>query len=122
MFKKVAFTMYPVKEMARARKFYEETLGLKATEEYVEGKWVEYDLEQGGCFAITAMVPDLEPSATGGGSIAFEVEDIAALMADLKEKGVTVKMDTFQSPVCRMAVVIDSEGNTVMLHQVNKKD
>lgn len=28
MFKKVAFTMYPVEDMPRARKFYEETLGL----------------------------------------------------------------------------------------------
>jgi hypothetical protein len=29
-FKKVAFTYYPVTDVARARKFYEETLGLKA--------------------------------------------------------------------------------------------
>jgi catechol 2,3-dioxygenase-like lactoylglutathione lyase family enzyme len=29
MFKKVAFTYYPVTDVARARKFYEETLGLK---------------------------------------------------------------------------------------------
>ena len=29
MFKKVAFTMYPITDVARARKFYEETLGLK---------------------------------------------------------------------------------------------
>jgi hypothetical protein len=28
MFKKVAFTMYPVTDVARARKFYEETFGL----------------------------------------------------------------------------------------------
>ena len=29
MFKKVAFTMYPITDVARARRFYEETLGLK---------------------------------------------------------------------------------------------
>ena len=28
MFKKVAFTYYPVTDVARARKFYKETLGL----------------------------------------------------------------------------------------------
>jgi hypothetical protein len=28
MFKKVAFTMYPISDVPRARKFYEETLGL----------------------------------------------------------------------------------------------
>ena len=30
MFMKVAFTYYPVTDVARARKFYEETLGLKS--------------------------------------------------------------------------------------------
>jgi catechol 2,3-dioxygenase-like lactoylglutathione lyase family enzyme len=29
MFKKVAFTMYPIADVARARRFYEETLGLR---------------------------------------------------------------------------------------------
>lgn len=122
MFKKVAFTMYPVTDMARARKFYEETLGLKVGSIFGDNQWVEYDLDQGGCFALTSMVQDVKPSADAGGSIAFEVEDIETLMADLKAKGVEIKMDTFQSPVCRIAVVIDSEGNSLMLHQLNKAD
>jgi extradiol dioxygenase family protein len=29
MFRKVAFTMYPITDVARARRFYEETLGLQ---------------------------------------------------------------------------------------------
>ena len=29
MLKKVAFTMYPIRDVARARRFYEETLGLE---------------------------------------------------------------------------------------------
>jgi len=29
MFKKVAFTMYPITDVPRARSFYESTLGLK---------------------------------------------------------------------------------------------
>lgn len=32
------------------------------------------------------------------------------------------KLDVFASPVCRMAVIIDSEGNAVTLHQKNRKD
>lgn len=120
MFKKVAFTMYPVLDMDRARQFYEETLGLPLGNVYADNKWVEYDLPQGGCFAITNMVPGIEPSAQAGGNIAFEVEDIGALMADLKEKGVQVKMDIFQSPVCRLATILDTEGNSLTLHQLNK--
>jgi extradiol dioxygenase family protein len=46
MFKKVAFTYYPVTDVARARKLYEETLGLKSGSAGNQGDnwWVEYDL------------------------------------------------------------------------------
>ncbi len=121
MFKKVAFTMYPVLDINQARKFYEETLGLKLSKVSAEGKWIEYDLPGGGCFAITNLAEGVEPSSNSGGSIAFEVEDLDALLSQLKEKNVEVKMDIFSSPVCRMAVIVDSEGNALMLHQLNAK-
>ena len=55
MFKKVAFTYYPVTDVARARKFYEETLGLKSGSAGNQGDnwWVEYDLPGGGCLVLT---------------------------------------------------------------------
>ena len=121
MFKKVAFTMYPVLDINRARKFYEETLGLKLSKVSAEGQWIEYDLPGGGCFAITNLAEGVEPSSNSGGSIAFEVEDLDALLSQLKEKSVEVKMDIFSSPVCRMAVIVDSEGNALTLHQLNTK-
>ncbi len=52
-------------------------------------------------------------SETAGGTIAFEVEDLDRLMTDLEGKGVTFKSDIIHSPVCRMAVCLDSEGNSV---------
>ncbi len=117
MIKKIAFTMYPVKDMKRARKFYEEDLGLKLTVD-IRGEWVEYDLA-GGCFAITTMVSEyISPSSNSGGSIAFEVDDVDGFTARLKAKGVPVKLDPMSSPVCRMSVVLDPEGNAVTLHQV----
>jgi len=48
--------------------------------------WVEYDLPGGGCVALTNFISD-QPSAAAGGTIAFEVENLDALMADLKLKG-----------------------------------
>lgn len=62
MFKKVAFTMYPVKDMARARAFYADTLGLGPSPSGASSPWVEFDLPDGGCLAITT-VTDEEPSA-----------------------------------------------------------
>jgi predicted enzyme related to lactoylglutathione lyase len=122
MLKKVAFTMYPVTDVARARKFYEETLGLKSGSVGNRGDryWVEYDLPGGGCLALTNFVPDA-PSAASGGTIAFEVEDLDRLVEDLKKKGVTFKSDIIHSPVCRMAVCLDSEGNSLLLHQLKPK-
>jgi predicted enzyme related to lactoylglutathione lyase len=122
MLQKVAFTMYPVKDVARARKFYGETLGLKegSVGNQGEGWWVEYDLPGGGCFALTNFTP-YEPSAAAGGTIAFEVEDIDKLTADLEAKGVTFKSDMIHSPVCRMRVIADSEGNSILLHELKHK-
>lgn len=120
MFKKVAFTMYPVNDMARARRFYEQVVGLPLTKNY-EDRWVEYDLPGGGCFAITTMAEGVTPSQNAGGSIAFEVSDIETLVRDLKGKNVRFKMDIFETPVCKMAVAIDSEGNAFTLHQLTNK-
>jgi predicted enzyme related to lactoylglutathione lyase len=119
MLKKVAFTMYPVKDVPRARRFYEETLGLKAGLAGGRGDmwWVEYDLPDGGCLAITNTTGD----SPGGGTVAFEVEDLDVLIADLKTKGVTFKSDIVHGPRCRMAVCTDSEGNSLVLHQLNPK-
>lgn len=122
MFRRVAFTMYPVKDVARARKFYEETLGLKpglAGAEAGHGSWIEYDLPEGGCLALTDVTGD-QPSATAGGTIALEVEDLDALMADLKAKGVSFQTDVIKGPRCRMSVCLDSEGNALLLHQLDR--
>lgn len=113
--------MYPVDDLNRARNFYEETLGLAVGNVSANGQWVEYDLPGGGCFAITTLAEGLKPSSSAGGSVAFEVDDLDGLVTHLKAEGVKFKLDIFASPVCRMAVMLDSEGNAVTLHQLNHK-
>jgi predicted enzyme related to lactoylglutathione lyase len=117
MFKKVAFTMYPVADVSRARQFYEETLGLAVSKAGGQGDmhWIEYDLPGGGCFAISNATD--EAPGTSGGTISFEVEDLHALMEDLKSKSVEFKTDVIRGPSCSMAVCLDSEGNSLLLHQ-----
>jgi predicted enzyme related to lactoylglutathione lyase len=120
--KKVAFTMYPVTDPARARDFYEGKLGLKLGSHSNQGDkwWIEYDLPGGGCFALTNFTPQ-KPSAESGGTVSFEVEDLDTLIADLKAKDVKFLGDMIHSPVCRMAVCLDSEGNSILLHQLKPK-
>jgi predicted enzyme related to lactoylglutathione lyase len=119
MFKKVAFTMYPIKDAKRARAFYGETLGLKLGSHSKDGVWTEYDLPGGGCLGLFCS-PDAKPGADGG-MVAFEVDDLDALIARLKKEGVTFRAEMIPSPVCRMSIILDSEGNAVMLHELKKK-
>lgn len=120
MLKKVAFTMYPVVDIQRAQEFYAKHLGLSPNKIASNGCWVEYDLPGGGCFAITTLATGVKPSSESGGSIAFEVDDLDELVSQLKRNHVKFKLDIFASPVCRMAVIVDSEGNAVTLHQIKK--
>ena len=121
MLKKVAFTMYPVTDVARARDFYENKLGLRLGLHGNQGDkwWIEYDLPGGGCFALTSFT-DEQPSTAAGGTIAFEVDNLDELMARLRAQGVTFKSDVIRGPHCRMAVCLDSEGNSLLLHQLDE--
>jgi len=121
MFKKVAFTVYPVTDLQRAQEFYETTLGLAPGNAMGGGKWVEYDLPGGGCFAITTMLGNVKPSQNAGGSVALEVEDLTSLTATLEERGVSFKMPAMDLPTCKMCVILDSEGNALILHEIKPR-
>ena len=108
--KHAAFTMYPVKNMARARKFYEKTLGLEVGKNFGNA-WVEYYPGGTSCFAITNMVP-MKPAA----NIGFEVADLKKAEARLKKAGSKCVFKTYETPVCTMAAYKDTEGNSFTLH------
>ena len=120
MIKKVAFTMFPVKDTSRARAFYEQTLGLSVGSHDKNGHWTEYDLPGGGCLALFNHPDPNAASAPGGASIAFEVEDLDALVARLKSAGVQFMSDNVESPVCHMAFLKDTEGNSIVLHKLKR--
>ena len=114
MINEIAFTVTPVTDLPRARAFYEGVLGLKPTSLYEEAGWVEYEIGA-GAFAI-GKSDGWKPSAFGS-SVAFEVDDLDATVAKLKESGVTFDMEVMDTPVCRMAVVLDPDGSKVMIHK-----
>jgi len=120
MLKKVAFSMFPVVDAVRARSFYEDVLGLRRGSASPEGTWTEYDLPGGGCLALF-RTNDIQPSSEAGGTVAFEVEDLDKVNQELRQKGVEFKADMIHSPVCRMSVIKDSEGNAIILHQLKKR-
>ena len=117
-----ATAMLPVVEMARARKFYEETLGLPAGHERSNG---ETRYQAGG--TSFALYPRATPTRADHTALSFEVSDIAAEMQALRARG--VRFEEYDLPglktvegVCvlgaeRAAWFRDPEGNILCIHQ-----
>jgi predicted enzyme related to lactoylglutathione lyase len=116
----IAFSCYPVTDMARARTFYEGVLGLKAAMAHGEPggmQWTEYEIAN-GTLSLGAGAPDWKPT-TSGCSVGLEVEDFDAAIAHLKNSGVKFHMEPFPTPVCRMAFILDPDGNAICIHKRN---
>lgn len=111
----IAFTCYPVTDVPRARAFYEGVLGLKATMDHAtpNGHWIEYDIGAGTLSIGSA--PGWNPSAEGC-SVALEVEDFDAAIAELQAAGVPFHFGPIETPVCHMAFVRDPDGNALCIH------
>jgi len=112
----IAFSCYPVKDMTRARAFYEGLLGLTATmDEKMEGAhWVEYDIGAGTL--SLGQAEGMEPSEHGG-SVALEVDDFEKAITELKAANVEFVFGPLETPVCHMAFVRDPDGNSVGIHR-----
>lgn len=111
----IAFTGYPVTDLARARSFYETLLGLKPATIFGEGdkSWIEYDIGS-GTLAITNVSPEWKPG--DGPAIALEVSDFDAAVAALRAAGTPFVVEPVRHPTCALAVVHDPDGNSVALH------
>jgi len=109
------FVMYPVTDLARSIHFYRDTLGLSLEME-AGGMWAEFTAAPTTLALYRPEKPEEGPQA-GGASIALAVADVQAAISELKEKGVIVAWEPFESPVCWMAIVTDPDGNSIILHQ-----
>ncbi len=114
MINSIAFTAYPVTDMARSQAFYQDVLGLRQTYN-CDNEWVEYDIGS-GTFAITTMEMGHTPGAKGA-VIGFEVDDVDAFVQMLKGKSVPFVVDLFETPVCRLAVIEDPDKNHLTIHK-----
>ncbi len=114
MITKIAWIALPAADPKRAGRFYKEVLGLTQSEWDVDA-WVEVDAPCGSTVALV-QDPDTAPY------IAFETDDIEKELARLAELGVEIvqpvaPLPAGELPFCREAVIKDSEGNLVKIHQ-----
>jgi len=105
----VDFIGIEVPDVAEAKRFYGEVLGLQVA--YDGEGWGELNA---GNVTIALYSPGaFHPQSTG---VALAVEDVRKAARELGEKGVTVGEVAEHRP-CYMAEITDPFGNTLMLHQ-----
>ncbi len=116
--KEIAFTGYPVTDIARARQFYEGVLNLRATVQFEhDGKhWIEYDIGA-ATLAVSNMAGEKWKPSPDGPSAALEVEDFDAAINTLREAKVVFVLEPMDSGVCRMAIIADPDGNSLAVHK-----
>ena len=114
--KKIAFTGIPVTDIKRARAFYERVLGLKVSGEFGEGIWIEYEIGS-DTLAIGSVGDQWKPSEDGT-SVAIEVEDFDDVKRCRTQAKARFAAEGIESPVCRMAVVQDPDGNKIIIHKL----
>jgi catechol 2,3-dioxygenase-like lactoylglutathione lyase family enzyme len=114
--------MLPVKDLARARRFYEERLQLEPLGARPDGKFI---YRCGG--TEIALFPKPEGTKAEHTALSFKVTDIRVAIAELKARGVT--FDDYDLPdfrtvdhVCvlgseKAAWFRDPEGNILCLHE-----
>jgi len=106
---------YMVKDAPRAIQFYREVLGLEPVLTYPEDRGAEYELPDGATFGLWGGGGRVMPFQPSNG-ILFAVDDLDATVSAVKARGIPILMET-ETPVCFMAMINDTEGNIVTLHQ-----
>ncbi|HEV7178741.1 MAG TPA: VOC family protein [Candidatus Baltobacteraceae bacterium] len=106
---------YMVKDAQRAIAFYRDVLGLEPAMVYPENRGAEYELSDGTTFGLWGGGGNVMPFQPGNG-ILFAVDDLDSAVSALKDRGIPVLMER-ETPVCFMATINDTEGNSIFLHK-----
>ena len=67
--------------------------------------------------AISNMSSEDWKPSNDGPAIAFEVEDFDSAVPRLRANNLKFTLDPFETPVCRMAIVLDPDGNSICIHK-----
>ncbi len=111
---RVDFVSFLTQDLARAKRFYTDVLGLEVESEG------ESDMEL-SCGQVTLDIFDPssigQPFAPSPAGLALRVADVDTARTELEAKGVEFDGDTMETSVCRQAWFKDPDGNALMLHR-----
>ena len=110
----VDFVSFLTQDLARAKRFYTEVIGLDVE---TEG---EHDMElRAGQVTLDVYDPSSigQPFAPSPAGLALRVPDVDVARAELEAQGVEFDGETIVTGVCRQAWFKDPDGNALMLHR-----
>jgi catechol 2,3-dioxygenase-like lactoylglutathione lyase family enzyme len=111
---RVDFVSFLTQDIARAKQFYVDVLGLEVE---TEG---DSDMElRAGQVTLDIFDPSSigQPFAVSPAGLALRVPDVDAARAELESKGVVFDGETITTGVCKQAWFKDPDGNSLMLHR-----
>ena len=111
---RVDFVSFLTQDVARAKRFYTDVLGLEIESEG------ESDMEfRAGQVTLDIFDPSSigQPFAPSPAGLALRVPDVDAARAELEAKGVVFDGETIETGVCKQAWFKDPDGNALMLHR-----
>lgn len=111
---RVDFVSFLTQDLARARHFYTEVLGLEvetagASDMELRAGQVTLDI-----FDPSSIGRAFAPSPAG---LALRVPDVDEARSELEAKGVVFDGETLETSVCKQAWFKDPDGNALMLHR-----
>jgi catechol 2,3-dioxygenase-like lactoylglutathione lyase family enzyme len=109
---RVDFVSVPTRDVARARRFYGDVLGLRPS----SGNPDEFETPN---VTLALWEPEAQgvPFAPNPAGIAFRVDDVRVAKAELESLGVEFLGETVDTGVCLMAFLYDPDGNVIILHR-----
>jgi catechol 2,3-dioxygenase-like lactoylglutathione lyase family enzyme len=109
---RVDFVTVPIRDLARARRFYGEVLGLR-------GSAHNPDEFESANVTLTLWQPEAQgvPFSPNTAGVALRVPDVDAAREHLIGRGVQFLGETVDTGVCRMGFFYDPDGNVLILHR-----
>ena len=129
MIERVGTVCVFVNDQDRAKKFYTGTLGfeLRSDEALYPGaknRWLAVAPQGAATEVILYLVDEnwehYRQVVGKSQALTFEVSDMQMLYADLKARGVTFVQEPDEQPWGTSAILVDSEGNHLILRQAPK--
>ena len=108
------FVSVLTQDLARAKRFYTDVLGLEIETEGESDMELRLGQVTLDVFDPSSIGQTFAPSPAG---IALRVPDVDTARSELEAKGVVFDGETIETDVCRQAWFKDPDGNALMLHR-----